>query len=304
MRCRKCKEKAIIKIRAHNIALCSKHFLEFFVERVRKSIRDFRMIEKGERVLVAVSGGKDSLSLWDVLVRLGIKADGIHVNSGIRGYSETIQKRAERFAHENGLRLHIIHVKDVLGYTIPDASKKVKRPACSLCGLTRRHVMNTFARGNGYTAIATGHNLDDEASNLLSNMVKNQWGYVVRQSPKLPSEDGLVKKIKPMIYLSEREIAVYAILRGIGVPEEKCPYSKEATSIVYKEAINHIENFSPGTKHRFITEFLRKRKNIFKTSCKPEQELGRCPECGTPTTTGGLCSFCRIKEKLKKEASA
>ena len=296
MKCKKCGGKAVIKLRAHNISLCRDHFLEFFLNRVKKAIKDFRMVKKGERILVAVSGGKDSLSLWDSLIKLGYETEGFYINLGIEGYSDRGEEKVKRFSRERGVPVHIVKVEEFLGSTIPQASKKLRRIPCSICGLAKRYIMNTFALEKGFNVIATGHNLDDEAGTLLGNILKGQWGYLSRQYPVLPQEEGFAKRIKPLVYVTERETNAYAILSGIDYHAEDCPHSKGATSIVQKEALNLLEKHSPGTKQRFLTSFFKEGRRFFREAGRKE-EVNPCKNCGYPTTQE-ICSFCKIKEKL------
>ncbi len=292
MKCKICGKRAVIKIRAHNIALCKEDFIEFFKKRVEKAIRTYRMFRKKDRILVAVSGGKDSTSLWDVLINLGYNAEGLHIDLGINGYSEKSREVVMNFSKDKGLTLHIVSVSDVIGFSIPYASKKLRRIPCSICGLVKRYIMNKFCLDEGFDVIATGHNLDDEAATLLGNLLKGEWGYIGRQYPVLPGRDGFAKKVKPLVLLSEREVAAYALLSGINYLDEECPYSKGATSITQKEAINLIERRSPGTKLRFIQSFFKERG-------KPEDvALKRCRICGYPTGNEDVCSLCRLKERL------
>src|SRR5512139_963447 len=83
LKCRKCREPAVVNMRQHKLPLCAAHFLEWIPEQTQRAIEKYRMFTHTDRVLVAVSGGKDSLGLWDILKRLGYKADGVTLQLGI-----------------------------------------------------------------------------------------------------------------------------------------------------------------------------------------------------------------------------
>ncbi len=87
MKCRVCRGPAVIDVRRHNANFCAEHFLRLCRDQVAKAIRRFDMLADGDRVLVAVSGGKDSLAVWDLLTELGYAADGFYLGLGIGDYS-------------------------------------------------------------------------------------------------------------------------------------------------------------------------------------------------------------------------
>ncbi|MEJ5173426.1 MAG: TIGR00269 family protein [Hydrogenothermaceae bacterium] len=297
-RCFKCKEKAQIYLPQHRLSMCKDHYIEWFEGRVEKTIKEFKMFSKLDKVLVAVSGGKDSLSLWQSLVKLGYDADGFYINLGIGEYSQQSFILATEFSKKLGKTLYTISLKDEI-MPIPDIKKYDNRPACSVCGTLKRYYMNKFAKDNGYRIIATGHNLDDESAVLFSNTLNWSIDYLKRQYPVLPEEDGFIKKVKPLCKISEKESAMYAVLSGIEYIEEECPFSEGATSIDYKIFLSNLEEKSPGTKLRFYSEFLRKMYPILKqTEEKPT--LNSCKICGEPTT-GEICSVCNLKQKLKSK---
>jgi tRNA(Ile)-lysidine synthase TilS/MesJ len=133
------------------------------------------MFTRFEKILVAVSGGKDSLSLWDILINLGYQVDGIYISLGIgekNGYSDLSRQMCEKFSRERNQELHIIDVKGEYGESIPQIAQRTRRgknKACSVCGLTKRHLMNQVSRNYNYDVLVTGHNLDDEAAVLFGN---------------------------------------------------------------------------------------------------------------------------------------
>jgi uncharacterized protein (TIGR00269 family) len=308
MKCRKCGATAAINMRQHKLALCREHYLEWIPEQTERFIRKYEMLTRDERILVAVSGGKDSLALWDVLQRLGYTADGLYIGLGIDGgvgYSAESQRRAAAFAEAHGLRLHVFDVAEIEGASIPEAAAVTHRgrqKPCSVCGLTKRHVMNRFARDGGYDVLATGHNLDDEAATLFGNTLSWSTGYLARQGPVLPaSAGGLARKVKPFCRLYERETAAYALLRGIDYIEDECPYAVGATSIAHKETLNRLEAERPGAKLAFYLSFLEaKRRGAFPQETQPELEgLHRCPRCGQPTSAPDLCTFCRTWDSVR-----
>jgi len=288
-------------MRQHRLALCQDHFLEWVPQQVQRAIEKFHMFGPGERVLVAVSGGKDSLGLWDILLRLGYPAEGLYIHLGIPDgdYSEVSQERVGRFAADRGAPFRVFNVAAEYGMTIPEVSRRKRgRSTCGTCGLIKRHIMNQLACEGGYGAIATGHNVDDESAVLFQNALHWATGYLARQAPVLPaSHPKLARKVKPLIRIYEREMAAYALVRGIDYIYEECPYSKGATTLFYKDLLNQLEERSPGAKQQFYLSFLQARQQGRLLPAEvSEVEMGECTRCGQPTTAPELCAFCRLWE--------
>jgi uncharacterized protein (TIGR00269 family) len=302
MKCRVCRGPAVLDIRRHNAAFCRDHFLKHCGEQVRRAIKDHDMIHTGQRVLVAVSGGKDSLALWDMLVDLGYDADGLYVGLGIGEYSEASGHAARAFAHDRGLKLHEVDLAAEFGYDIPGAAAATHRAPCGACGLSKRHLFNAVAVEHGYDVVATGHNLDDEAAVLLGNVLRWETGYLGRQHPVLPSAPGFVRKVKPLYRLGERETAAYCVLRGLDYQVEECPMADGNRHLGYKEVLNALEDRSPGAKAAFVFGFFDRVHDQFTDDAGAEREsLDACVLCGSPTTTD-VCAFCRLRERVGARA--
>jgi uncharacterized protein (TIGR00269 family) len=312
MKCRKCGARAVLNMRQHRLSLCREHFLEWLPQQTQRFIEKYRMFTHEERILVAVSGGKDSLGLWDVLQRLGYQADGLYIDLGIEqgsGYSSVSRQMASAFADAHQLTLHIVDVPATLGASIPTAAQLTRRGVhkpCSVCGLTKRHIMNRVARDLGYAVLATGHNLDDEVAVLFGNTLSWATGYLARQAPVLDAEAGFVRKVKPFCRLYERESAAYTLLRGIDYVYEECPHAEGATSIYYKDVLNRMEAERPGIKLSFYLSFLQARAGGFlqPATGAVRPEMQPCPNCGQPTTSGGTCSFCRTWDSVRSRLTA
>lgn len=278
----------------HRLSLCKGHFVEWFEKHTEKTIKEFKMFTKNDKILVAISGGKDSLALWYVLRKLGYKADGLYIHLGIGEYSERSKEKVYKFAERIGGNVIIVDLKEEVA-TIPELVKISSREACSVCGLVKRYNFNKVAKEKGYNVVATGHNLDDEASALLANILNWNEKYLGRKYPVLEEEEGFVRKVKPFCKFTEKETALYALLNGIDFIEEECPFSEDATSVFYKEILNKIEERSPGTKLRFYLDYLRKVYPKFKKE-EDKKNLKPCKVCGQPTM-GEVCPICRLKEK-------
>jgi len=337
MKCRKCGNEAVINMRQHKLALCDEHFLEWVPEQTQRFIEKYKMFTRDERILVAVSGGKDSLSLWDILLRLDYKADGLYIGLGVEGgadYSNQSHEMCVKFlenfnppkewgassqisnfnvtadegpqtANTQYLipKLHVVDIGKLYGETVPEVASRTMRgrdKPCSVCGLIKRHVMNRVARDGGYDVLATGHNLDDEVAVLFGNTLTWNAGYLVRQAPVLPADKpGLARKVKPFCRFYERETAAYALVRGIEYIYDECPYAEGSTSIEHKELLNQMEKDRPGTKLQFYLNFLRAREQgLFADAERATRvELNTCEKCGQPTSAPGLCAFCRLWER-------
>jgi len=270
------------------------------------------MFGKDARILVAVSGGKDSLALWDILLKLGYKADALYVDLGIGAYSERSHAKAVRFAETvaaaHGATLHVHTVEKEEGAGIRELAMLVHRPTCSTCGTIKRYQFNRAALEHKYDVMATGHNLDDEAARLLGNVLHWQQEYLDKLGPALPaSVEGFAKKVKPLYRLTEREIAAYAVLHRLDYIVEECPMAKGSKMLLYKEVLNRLETESPGTKQRFYWGFLdrnappaRSEADTHAASMEEsdQRRLQPCTTCGQPTTAV-ICSYCKMMTKAK-----
>jgi uncharacterized protein (TIGR00269 family) len=316
MKCRKCSQQAVINMRQHKLALCREHYLEWVPEQTQRFIEKYRMFTPEDRVLVAVSGGKDSLALWDVLSRLGYQADGLYIGLGIdypdgTSYSGESLEKVRGFMEDfwPAAQLEVVDVAALYGTGIPEAaqiSHRGRGKPCSVCGLVKRHVMNRVARDGGYAVLVTGHNLDDEVAVLMSNVLHWQTGYLARQAPTLPpSHLGLAKKAKPLCRFYEREMAAYALLRGIDYVYEECPHAVGSKTIFYKELLNQLEQESPGAKLRFYLSFLQaKSKGGLFAQVEEQVTLNVCERCGQPTSAPGTCAFCRLWNRIDQAKQA
>ena len=297
MKCRVCREPAVIDVRRQNANYCRDHFLRMCRDQVAKAISEFDMLQPGERVLVAVSGGKDSLACWHLLRELGYEADGFVIGLGIGDYSDESTQYARDFAEKRGLTLHYCNLREEHGFDVPTAAKATRRVPCSACGLSKRHLFDAAARDHGYDVVATGHNLDDEAAVLFGNVLRWQTDYLGRQLPVLPGEHGFPRKVKPLVRLGERETAAYCVLTGIDYIVEECPMAEGNKHLGYKAALNEIELESPGSKHDFYFGFLKRASARFTSEIESHHlELSACTRCGAPTPED-VCAFCKLAER-------
>ena len=293
-KCRVCRGPAVIDLPRHNANFCAEHLQQLCRRQVAQAIKDHRMLEPTDRVLVAVSGGKDSLAVWDLLLDLGYQADGLYLGLGIGEYSDDSGAYARDFATSRGLQLRTIDLRRDHGYDVPTAAAATRRVPCSACGLSKRHLFDEAARDGGYDAVATGHNLDDEAAVLFGNALRWEVDFLARQSPCLPAGEGFPRKVKPLVRLTERETAAWCITRGIDYQVEECPMAAGNKHLQYKATLNRLEEASPGTKAAFYLGFLERMAPLLEGhSTAAVEGLRACARCGSPTTTE-VCAFCRL----------
>ncbi|HWL64737.1 MAG TPA: ATP-binding protein [Actinomycetota bacterium] len=314
MKCKVCREHAVVDVRRHNAAFCGDHFVAHIHSQVERTIKEFKMFTPEDRLLIAVSGGKDSLAVWDVLVDLGYDATGFYLDLGIGGYSERSKEAAVAFAGARNQKLIIRSLAEEHGFTVPELSRLTGRVPCSGCGLNKRYEFNRAALEEGFDILVTGHNLDDEVATLFGNVLHWNTDMLGRQAPVLeerfleggPSDAEqlgarrvLVRKVKPLVRIAERESAAYALIRGIDYIIEECPMVEGNTQHRYKEAITLLEESSPGTKQHMYFGFLKRAADRFAPDAAAS-EIVACVDCGAPTIVWEegqtpRCSFCKTK---------
>ena len=311
MKCKVCRTHAVVDVRRHNAAFCGPHFVAHVQSQVAKTIKEFKMFEPDDRLFVAVSGGKDSLAIWDILLDLGYDAVGFYLDLGIGSYSGRSKDAAIEFAEQKGAKLIVRSLDEEHGYTVPELSKLTGRVPCSGCGLNKRYEFNRAALEEGFSVLVTGHNLDDEVATLFGNVLHWNVDMLGRQAPVLEErsfDEGsgpvLVRKVKPLVRVAERETAAYALLRGIDYIVEECPMVEGNTQHRYKEAITLIEEASPGTKQQMYFGFLKRAAHRFADD-GGAGEVVACERCGSPTVrweegAEAICTFCKTKSLALK----
>jgi tRNA-5-methyluridine54 2-sulfurtransferase len=321
VKCKVCRGHAAVDIRRHNAAFCAEHFLDHMRNQVARTIAEFHMFDDDDRLLIAVSGGKDSLALWDILLDLGYDATGFYLDLGIGGYSARSKQASIAFAESRGAKLLVRSLEDEHGYSVPELARLTGRVPCSGCGLNKRYEFNRIAVEEGFAVLVTGHNLDDEVATLFGNVLHWNVDMLDRQTPVLQERTVggetdprpvLVRKVKPLVRVAERETAAYAVLKAIDYVVEECPMVDGNTQHRYKHAMAELEESSPGTKQQFYFGFLKRGAGRFTTDDDDRATIVGCTNCGGPTvvwngeTAEAVCSFCKTKSLVhrRKEAGA
>ena len=297
MKCTRCKAHAVVALPSHNAAFCPECFLDFFSKQVAKGIHEHKLMTKEDRVLVALSGGKDSLALMLELGRQGYDVTALHIDLGIPESSPAARAVVERFCAKYDFPL-IVREMAAEGLAIPEVKAKLRRPICSACGKIKRYYFNQTAREGGFTVLATGHNLDDEVARLTSNTLRWDRAYLSDQGPILEDSDGFSRKVKPFWRVTEYETANYAFLMGIENHYAPCPYSSGASFSTLKSVWLELEEKMPGRKMDFYQGFLERGRPAFQQGEAEDSEvLSPCARCGYPTSAD-VCGVCRIREAV------
>jgi len=313
--CDKCKEKAAITLAYGPHYFCEKHFIQFFENRFKKTIRKYNLFRSKEKILIAYSGGKDSAVLLHLMKKYYSKnntLEAIIINEGVKGYRENAIKTAEENCKMLKVPYTIISFKKEFGITndklMPLILSNPKLGGtCAFCGTLRRNIMNKYAKKLHADKLATGHNLDDEVQSFVMNVFNNDFERMKRMSASTGIIDhaGFVKRIKPLYETPEKEIIAYCAMKGIKhYSQECCPYSWTAKRNEYREMLNHFEKQIPGTEYS-ILRFYENIKPLIRPSKKETpalaKKLGECKQCGEPTERH-LCKACEMIELIKLEA--
>lgn len=297
MKCKRCKVPAVVALPSHHTAFCKECYLVFAKRLVERAIKEHDMFSFEDRILIAISGGKDSLALTWQLKELGYNVTGLHIDLGIPESSPIARSYTEKFCMSQDIPLHIVETAS-MGLAMCDVKRHIRRPICSVCGQTKRYLFNKFARDNGFTVLATGHNLDDETSRLFANIMRWDVEYLSDQGPVMPAEEGFAKKVKPLFRMSEFETANLCFLAGINYGYAPCPYSSKASFPIYKKMLADLEDIQPGRKIHFYDGFLKRARHGFSHQTEQTEKIKPCTRCGSPTTAGE-CGVCRLQDLMR-----
>ncbi len=277
-------------------------FSEQIRKKVYKTINDYDLILPSDKLIVAVSGGKDSMSLMHLLKdKFNITA--LFIDVGIPNFSKESFQKVKYFCDGYGIPLKKVSLKEVVGFTTPEAVEIIGGNACTTCSVLKRYAINKSARG--YDKIATGHNLDDEAESVLMNIFKSNKRLLLNTGPKtgLMSDKKFVQRVKPLYFIPEKDVLEYAVINKLPFVKHPCPMRGESPFRYFiKKQLDKLEKERPNVKLNIIKSFLT---FIKKEAHTEKEEIHYCKYCGEPSSSD-VCNACKIrleiehKIKLKK----
>ena len=306
--CTLCKRKEAVFMRSYSgEKLCGRCFCKSIENKVRGTISKYALFEPKDKIMVAVSGGKDSVTLLHILTKIekafpDATLSAVTVDEGIKGYRDEALKVAMKNCQKLGVEHVVTSFKEMYGYELDEIVNMIRErkekglTPCSYCGVLRRRALNTAAREAGVDKLATAHSLDDETQTILLNIIHGDALRIARAKPVLTViHPKLVQRVKPFCEVPEKEIAFYAYLRRIEFQSIPCPYAQTALRNDIRTMLNRMEEKHAGTKFTIFRSMERIRPAL--EAMAEEAKLQDCRICGEPTV-GELCKPCQMLQEL------
>ncbi len=296
VRCSKgnCKNPAIIHQKYSGLHLCEAHFVDDVERKVKKEMRKGLMVERGDKIAVALSGGKDSSALLYMLKKVfcgrnDLQFFAIAVDEGIKDFRMLTLRNAEKIANELEIELFTFSFADEFGFTLDEvASKGFEQAPCTFCGVLRRKILDKKARELGATKVATAHNLDDEVQSIQINYIRGDMDRLRRLRGR---REEFVPRIKPLRNILEKESALYALVARIPIATIHCPYAERSFRFTVKRMLNEFEMRHAGTKYAMMRGYERLLQ--FLPTEQSNKQLLCCERCGEASASG-VCKACEI----------
>ncbi len=305
--CSVCKHnKAFYRREYEGVNLCKSCFRWSVEKKVRRTISSWKMFSPQDHVAVAVSGGKDSLTLLMVLKKLTsrfprTRITAVTVDEGIADYREEAVQLASDYCRSLGIEHQVISFNEIFGRELDTflGSKKERLTACSYCGVFRRKAINMAAKRVGANKIATAHNLDDILQTYLLNILEGDVERFVRFSHLLQDPRGqFLTRVKPLCEIPEKEVALYGYTEGLRFQTASCPYMGEALRNELRSIFNRLEIAHPGVLFSTYRAMLKLR-NLAEPGVAPSN-LQPCQRCGEPSVSS-TCEACRMSEDVLRQ---
>ena len=304
--CTRCGGNPFYTRRYSGETLCVQCFKDSISEKTKRTVSRYRMIGPRDRIAVAVSGGKDSLSLLKVLSGLYLarrnELVAISVDEGVAGYREEALAHARALAVELGIEHVVVSYKDLFGFSLDEALDwKEERPvsSCSFCGVFRRRAIDEAAARANATVVATAHNLDDYVQTFMMNLMHGDVPRLGWLDPAYVDGSFPVRRVKPFMEIYEEEVALYAFQSGIPFQSVSCPYMHEGLRSEVRDYLNMMEANHPGIKNVLLRSSLDVISRFARAS---DKESVPCRGCGKPSSNG-LCNVCRMRAEVEEHVN-
>ena len=304
--CSRCGGKPFYTRRYSGETLCSACFKDSIVDKTRRTVSKYKMISPGERVAVAVSGGKDSLSLLQVLATLyGPRRNpiiAISVDEGVAGYRDEALEHARSLTRELDVEHLVVSYREMFGFSLDEAldwNGKRNPSSCSFCGVFRRRAIDEAAARVNASVVATAHNLDDCVQTFMMNLMHGDVARLGWLDPSYADDSFPVRRVKPFMEIYEEEVALYAYQIGIPFQSVSCPYMHEGLRSEVRDYLNAMEASHPGMKNVLLRSSL---DVISRYAHSSSRQSVPCSSCGKPSSNG-LCSVCRMEAAVREHVN-
>jgi len=301
MKCDRCNDVAAYSRKYSAENLCSVCFSNSILQKTSRTISKYNMIKNNDLVGVAVSGGKDSLSLLHVLKKMSeshnFKLRAITVDEGIPDYRNEALKIVKDFCSKLMVEHRVYSYKELFDVTLQESlelRESEKTSSCSICGTLRRRAIDFGAKDLYVDVTATGHNLDDVLQTFIINLLSGDTNKIGWMNPDTSSNK--TRKVKPFCEIYENEIAFYAFTNEIPFQSEQCPHMNEGIRTEIREFLNSLENKHSGIKNSMYRSVMR-ISNMAKDTNYKQRRV--CPKCGNECT-GEICAVCNMLVNLKQ----
>ena len=302
MICDKCKKQATYSRKYSGENFCSECFSNSIFRKSARTISKYKMIKNNELVCVAVSGGKDSLVLLDILNKMSethnFRIFAITIDEGIPGYRDEALDIVQNFCATLKIKHKVFSYKELFDLTLEESLQlrnDEKPSSCSICGIFRRRALDHAAKSINADVIATGHNLDDVLQTFLINTLSGDTTKIGWMDPDVSSNK--LRKIKPLSEIYESEIVFYAFTNDLPFQTEPCPHMDEGIRTEIREFLNSLEANHSGIKNNMYNSVLKISQFTKKANYKEKQN---CSVCGNECS-GNICSVCKMIARLTNE---
>jgi len=299
-RCDRCNRPVFYFRKYSGESLCENHFSESIEEKVRHTISKFRMLKHGERIGVAVSGGKDSLSLLKILSKLSPEHSSeifaITVDEGIAGYRDESVSNVVKVVKDLGVKLLVLSYRELYGFTQDEAMnlRRSKISSCAMCGTLRRRALDMAAEKLDLDVLATAHNLDDMIQTFFINFMNGDIKRIAWIGGVSESSSFRTRRIHPFMEIYEKEAALYAFINRLPFQSVHCPYMDEGIRSGVRVYFNKLEEEHPGIKYMMLKSVL----SISESIRVPVVSAKKCASCGLPSSSD-ICSACKLVAEIR-----
>lgn len=295
--------------------LSKRNFVKYFERKVFKTILDYKLITRRDRLIaIAASGGKDSSAALVALKHFAekykfgfnIKIVAVAIDEGIPNYRDKLIKNLQELTQQLDIPLKVYSFKEELGVTLAKLKPKIAKlglTCCYVCSIFKRSLLNSKLNQLKADKVATGHCIDDEAETILLNQLKGNAMLLAKLGPKtgITELPGFVQRIKPLYFVTTREVIAYNKALNLPLWLEACPYRPETLRVKTRNFLTQLEKQHPEVKRAIVNSFIEilpiLKKHYGKQLKQQDKRITKCEYCGQPATAK-ICKACLLKEEL------